>query len=49
MKFETAKVQLKTNKFTKELNGLAEKFLKTIKRPSRNIDPNLPGYLDTYK
>lgn len=47
MKFETAKVQLKTNKFTKELNGLAEKFLKTIKRPSRNIDPNLPGYLDT--
>ena len=49
MKFETAKVQLKTNKFTKELNGLAEKFLKTIKRPSSNIDPNLPGYLDTYK
>jgi len=49
MKFETAKVQLKTNKFTKELNGLAEKFLKTIKRPNRNIDRNLPGYLDTYK
>ena len=49
MKFETAKVQLKTNKFTKEFNGLAEKFLKTIKRPSKNIDPNLPGYLDTYK
>ena len=47
MKFETAKVQLKTNKFTKEFNGLTEKFLKTIKRPSRNIDPNLPGYLDT--
>ena len=47
MKFESTKVQLKTNKFTKELNGLAEKFLKTIKRPSRNIDPNLPGYLDT--
>ena len=47
MKFETAKVQLKTNKFTKELNGFAEKFLKTIKRPNRNIDPNLPGYLDT--
>ena len=47
MKFENAKVQLKTNKFTKEFNGLAEKFLKTIKRPSRNIDPNLPGYLDT--
>ena len=49
MKFETAKLQLKTNKFTKELNGLVGKFLKTIKRPSRNIDPNLPGYLDTYK
>ena len=49
MKFETTKVQLKTNKFTKEFNGLTEKFLKTIKRPSRNIDPNLPGYLDTYK
>jgi ubiquinone biosynthesis protein COQ9 len=47
MKFETAKVQLKTNKFTKEFNGLTEKFLKTIKRPSRDIDPNLPGYLDT--
>ena len=47
MKFETAKVQLKTNKFTKEFNGLTGKILKTIKRPSRNIDPNLPGYLDT--
>ena len=47
MKFENAKVQLKTNKFTKEFSGLTEKFLKTIKRPSRNIDPNLPGYLDT--
>ena len=47
MKFETAKAQLKTNKFTKEFSGLTEKFLKTIKRPSRNIDPNLPGYLDT--
>ena len=47
MKFETSKVQLKTNKITKEFNGLTEKFLKTIKRPSRNIDPNLPGYLDT--
>ena len=47
MKFETAKVQLKTNKFTKEFNGLTKIFLKTIKRPSRNIDPNLPGYLDT--
>ena len=47
MKFETAKAQLKTNKFTKEFNGLTKIFLKTIKRPSRNIDPNLPGYLDT--
>ena len=47
MKFETVKVQLITNKFTNEFNGLTEKFLKTIKRPSRNIDPNLPGYLDT--
>ena len=47
MKFETAKVQLKTNKFTKEFNDLTGKILKTIKRPSRNIDPNLPGYLDT--
>ena len=46
MKFETAKVQLKTNKFTKEFNGLTEKFLKNIKRPNRSIDPNLPGYLD---
>ena len=49
MKFETAKVQLKTNKFTKEFNALTGKILITIKRPSRNIDPNLPGYLDTYK
>ena len=47
MKFETAKVQLKKNKFTKEFDGLTEKFLKNIKRPSRNIDPNSPGYLDT--
>ena len=47
MKFETAKVQLKTNKFTKEFNALTGKILKTIKRPSRNIDPNSPGYLDT--
>ena len=47
MKFETAKVQLKTNKFTKELNGLAGNFLQKIKRPTRNIDPDLPGYLDT--
>ena len=47
MKFETAKVQLKTNKFTKEFNGLTGKFLKKIKRPNRNIDHNLPGYLDT--
>ena len=47
MKFENAKVQLKTNKFTKEFNGLAENFLRKIKRPTSNIDPNLPGYLDT--
>ena len=47
MKFENAKVQLKTNKFTKEFNDLAGKFLQKIKRPKRNIDPNLPGYLDT--
>ena len=47
MKFESAKAQLKTNKFTKEFNGLAVNFLQKIKRPTRNIDPNLPGYLDT--
>jgi len=47
MKFENAKVQLKTNKFTQEFNGLAGKLLQKIKRPSKNIDPNLPGYLDT--
>ena len=47
MKFESAKLQLKTNKFTKEFNGLAVNFLQKIKRPTRNIDPNLPGYLDT--
>ena len=47
MKFENAKVILKTNKFTKEFNGLAGKFLKKIKRPTRNIDPNLPGYSET--
>ena len=47
MKFENAKVQLKTNKFTKEFNVLAVNFLQKIKRPTRNIDPNLPGYLDT--
>ena len=47
MKFENAKVQLKTNKFTKEFIGLAGNFLQKIKRPTRNIDPNLPGYLDT--
>ena len=47
MNFESAKVQLKTNKFAKELNGLAGNFLQKIKRPTRNIDPNLPGYLDT--
>ena len=47
MKFENAKVQLKTNKFTKEFNDRAGKFLQKIKRPTRNVDPNLPGYLDT--
>ena len=47
MKFENAKVQLKTNKFTQEFNGLAGKFLQKIKLPTKNIDPNLPGYLDT--
>ena len=47
MKFENAKVQLKTNKFTKEFSGLAGHLLQKIKRPTRNIDPNLPGYLDT--
>ena len=47
MKFESAKLQLKTNKFTKEFIGLAGNFLQKIKRPNRNIDPNLPGYLDT--
>ena len=47
MKFENAKVQLKTNKFTQEFNGLLGKFLQKIKRPTKNIDPNLPGYLDT--
>ena len=47
MKFENAKVQLKTNKFTKEFHGLAGNFLKKIKRPTGSIDRNLPGYLDT--
>ena len=47
MRFENAKVQLETNKFTKEFNGLTRNFLKKIKRPNRNIDTNLPGYLDT--
>ena len=47
MKFENAKLQLKTNKFTQEFNGLVGKFLQKIKRPTKNIDPNLPGYLDT--
>ena len=47
MKFENAKVQLKTNKFTQEFNCLLGKFLQKIKRPTKNIDPNLPGYLDT--
>ena len=46
MKFENAKVQLKTNKFSKKFYGLAGNFLQKIKRPTRNIDPNLPGYLD---
>ena len=47
MKFESVKAQLKKNKLTKEFNGLTGNFLKKIKRPSGNIDPNLPGYLDT--
>ena len=47
MKFETAKAQLKASKFTEKFNGLTGNFLKKIKRPNRNIDPNLPGYLDT--
>ena len=47
MKFESVKAQLKKNKLTKEFNGLTRKFVKKIKRPSGNIDPNLPGYLDT--
>ena len=47
MRFENAKVQLKTNKFTQEFNGLVGKFLQKIKRPTKKIDPNLPGYLDT--
>ena len=34
-------------KFTKGFNGLAGKFLQKIKRPTRNVNPNLPGYLDT--
>ena len=32
MKFENAKVQLKTNKFTQEFNGLVGKFLQKINR-----------------
>ena len=47
MKFENAKVQLKTKNFMKGFNGLAGNFLQKIKRPTRNMDPNLPGYLDT--
>ena len=47
MKIESVKAQLKKNKLTKEFNGLTRNLLKKIKRPSGNIDPNLPGYLDT--
>jgi len=47
MKFETAKLQIKKNKMAQEFNELTGNFLKKIKRPNRNIDPNLPGYLDT--
>ena len=47
MKFENAKVQLKTSKLTKEFRGIAGNFLQKIKRPTRNINPNFPGYLDT--
>ena len=47
MRFEKVKVQLKTNKFAQDFNGLTENFLKKIKRPNRNVDTNLPGYLDT--
>ena len=41
------KVQLKTNKLAQDFNGLTRNFLKKIKRPNRNVDTNLPGYLDT--
>ena len=47
MSFEKVKVQLKTNKFAQDFNGLTRNFLKKIKRPNRNVDTNLPGYLDT--
>lgn len=47
MRFEKAKVQLKTNKLANNFNGITRNFLKKIKRPDRNIDTNLPGYLDT--
>ena len=47
MRFEKVKVQLKTNKFAQDFNGLTRNFLKKIKRPNRNVDTNLPGYLDT--
>jgi hypothetical protein len=47
MKIESVKAQLKKNKLTKEFNGLTRNLLKKIKRPNGNIDPNLPGYLDT--
>ena len=47
MRFEKAKVQVKTNKLANNFNGLTRNFLKKIKRPDRNVDTNLPGYLDT--
>ena len=47
MSFEKVKAQLKTNKFAQDFNGLTRNFLKKIKRPNRNVDTNLPGYLDT--
>ena len=47
MSFEKVKVQLKTNKLAQDFNGLTRNFLKKIKRPNRNVDTNLPGYLDT--
>ena len=47
MSFEKVKVQLKTNKLAQDFNGLTRNFLKKIKRSNRNVDTNLPGYLDT--